>query len=47
MDVPVPASANEVPDSAAETKRPVAPTSYDTSAVAKSLLQKYRQQSRK
>jgi pSer/pThr/pTyr-binding forkhead associated (FHA) protein len=47
MNVPVPAALNELPESAVETKHPVPPTNYDTSAVAKSLLQKYRQQSRK
>jgi pSer/pThr/pTyr-binding forkhead associated (FHA) protein len=48
MDVPVPASVNEVAETARETQTPpTPPTSYDTSAVAKSLLQKYRKQSRK
>jgi pSer/pThr/pTyr-binding forkhead associated (FHA) protein len=48
MNVPVPAALDELPDPAAETQKPaVPPTNYDTSAAAKSLLQKYRQQSRK
>jgi pSer/pThr/pTyr-binding forkhead associated (FHA) protein len=45
MDRPVPSA---VSNPAAETRSPPPPpTSYDTAAAAKSLLQKYRQQSRK
>jgi pSer/pThr/pTyr-binding forkhead associated (FHA) protein len=48
MNVPVPAAAEESPDSSAEAKGAVPPaTSFDTSAVAKSLLQKYRRESRR
>jgi hypothetical protein len=50
MDRPVPAAVTEaeaLAKSAAESKPAPPPASYDTAAAAKSLLQKYRQQSRK